>query len=134
MVCFFEVWTPSTLVGINFLNSNPFLMIYNVSSVPIGGVQVCLDTKNNRALALHLAYLEHLSYHSWVVLPYIHVCFFLQFSQVGRLVIIHKMYEPNLGKSQLGKYNNFKILLCYGYLQEFIVEIWPFFHFLSLKI
>jgi hypothetical protein len=97
MVCFFEVLTPSTLVGINFLNSNPFLMIYNVSSVPIGGVQVCLDTKNNRALPLHLAYLEHLGHHSWVVLPYIHVCFFLHFSQVGRLVIIHKMYEPKFG-------------------------------------
>ncbi len=37
---FFEFLTPFTLGGINFFNSNTFLMIFRAPNAPIGGVQV----------------------------------------------------------------------------------------------
>jgi hypothetical protein len=61
VVCSFEFLTPSTLKGHNFFNSIPFLMIFSALDVPIGRVQVCLNTKKNGALSLDLAYLECLS-------------------------------------------------------------------------
>ncbi len=39
VVCFFELLTPSTLKGHNFLNSIPFLTIFNALDAPIRGVE-----------------------------------------------------------------------------------------------
>ncbi len=47
--------------GHNFLNYIMFLTISNALDLPIGGVQVCSDTKKNGALPLDLDYLECLS-------------------------------------------------------------------------
>jgi hypothetical protein len=47
MVCFFEFLTPSTMGGYNFLNSIPFWKTFSALDVPIGGVQVFLEIKNN---------------------------------------------------------------------------------------
>jgi hypothetical protein len=40
VVCFFEFFTPFTLGGHNFLNSNIFLTIFNAPNVPMGEIQV----------------------------------------------------------------------------------------------
>jgi len=37
---FFKFLTSSTFGGINFFNSNLFLMIFNGPNAPIGGIQV----------------------------------------------------------------------------------------------
>jgi len=36
----------------NFLNSNPFLMIFSALDVPIGGVQILFDHQKQRSLTL----------------------------------------------------------------------------------
>jgi hypothetical protein len=69
MVCFLEFLILSILGGHNFFNSILFLMIFVVPDVPIGGVQVCLDTRNNETLPLDPAYLKHLSVRSLAGLP-----------------------------------------------------------------
>jgi len=67
---FFWVLNPFTLEGHNFLNSNPFLTIFSAPDATIGGVQVLFGHRNNTALPLDPACPEHLSDHSWAVLPY----------------------------------------------------------------
>jgi hypothetical protein len=53
-----------------FLNSNPFLTIFNASDASIGeGFKFCLDIRNNRALPLDPAWPERLSVGSMTVLP-----------------------------------------------------------------
>jgi hypothetical protein len=42
------------LRGPDFFISNPFSMIVSVSDVPRGGIQVLLESRNNRALPLDL--------------------------------------------------------------------------------
>jgi len=49
---FFEFLTPFTLQDCNFLLSNPFLTIVNVSDVPRGGVQVLFGHKKKQSPAL----------------------------------------------------------------------------------
>lgn len=51
-----EFLTPTLFVGLKFLISNLFLMNSNAVDVPRGGFKFCLDTGNNGALALNLAY------------------------------------------------------------------------------
>jgi hypothetical protein len=70
MVCLFYFLTLSNFGGCNFLNSNLFLTIFSAPNAPIRRVQVFLNTKNNGALLLDPACLEHLSVHSLAVLPY----------------------------------------------------------------
>jgi hypothetical protein len=45
---FFGVFDPSILGGCNFLNPNPFLMIFSALDAPIGGVQVLFQHKKQR--------------------------------------------------------------------------------------
>jgi hypothetical protein len=54
----FEFLTPFILKCHNFLNFILFLTIFNALDAPIGMVQICLNTKNNGALLLDLAYFE----------------------------------------------------------------------------
>ncbi len=67
---FFLVIDPFNLGGYNFLNSNPFLTIFSAPNASIGGFKFFLSIKNNGALLLDMACLEHLSVHSLVILPY----------------------------------------------------------------
>ncbi len=71
MVSFFEFLTPSILGGHNFLNSILFLTFFSVPYVPIGRVQIFLDTKNNKTLPLDLVFPKHLNVQSQVGLPYV---------------------------------------------------------------
>jgi hypothetical protein len=61
--------TPSILGKCNLFNSIPFLTILNAFDVPIGGVQVLLDTSNNRAFSLDLTCPKHLNVQSPAGLP-----------------------------------------------------------------
>jgi hypothetical protein len=61
VVCFFEFLTLFTLGGHNFFNSIPFLMIFNVTNAPIGGVQVFFGHQKNGAIPLDLACLKRLN-------------------------------------------------------------------------
>jgi hypothetical protein len=70
MIYFFEFLTPFILGGLNFLISNLFSTIVNVSNVLRGGVQVWFGHQNNRALLLDPACLERLSVRSQAGLPY----------------------------------------------------------------
>jgi len=56
---FFELLTPSTLGGHNFLNFIMFLIIFNALEVSIKGIKFCLNTRNNGAFPLDLACLKH---------------------------------------------------------------------------
>ncbi len=58
---FFEFLTSSTLGGCNFFNYILFLTIFSAPNAPYEAFQYCLDTRNNGALHLDLAYLEHLN-------------------------------------------------------------------------
>jgi hypothetical protein len=58
---FFELLTPSTLGGYNFLNSIPFSTIFNALDAPIGRIQVLFGHQKKWSLPLNLAYLEHLN-------------------------------------------------------------------------
>jgi hypothetical protein len=60
----FEFWITSLLKGHNFLNSIPFLMIFNVPDPWIRKVQVLLDTRNTWALPLDRVCPECLSVRS----------------------------------------------------------------------
>jgi hypothetical protein len=55
---FLSFWPPLLWGAIIF---SIFLMTFNMSNVPIRGVQVFFDTKKNGAFPLDLACLEHLS-------------------------------------------------------------------------
>jgi hypothetical protein len=55
---FLSFWPPLLWGAIIF---SIFLMTFNVSNVPIGGVQFFFDTKNNGAFPLDLACLERLN-------------------------------------------------------------------------
>jgi hypothetical protein len=46
---FFEFLTPSTLGAYNFLNPNPFFMIFSVLDAPIGGVQVLFEHQKQQS-------------------------------------------------------------------------------------
>jgi hypothetical protein len=70
VICLFEFLTLFTLVGHNFLISNPFSTIVSVSNAPGGGVQVLFGHKNNGALPLDLAFPEQLNVQSPIDLPY----------------------------------------------------------------
>jgi hypothetical protein len=70
MIYFFEFLTPFILEGHNFLISNLFSTIVNVSNVLRGGVQVLFEHHNNRALPLDPACLERLTVRSQAGLPY----------------------------------------------------------------
>jgi len=53
---------PFTLGVCNFINSIPFLMIFNALNAPIEGFRVPLETtRNNGTFPLDLACLEHLN-------------------------------------------------------------------------
>jgi hypothetical protein len=69
MVCFFEFLIFSIVGSHNFFNPISFLMIFSVPNVPIGEVQVCLETKNNEALPLDSAYPKHFNVQSPAGLP-----------------------------------------------------------------
>jgi len=56
---FFELLTPFTLGGHNFLNFIMFLIIFNALEVSIKGIKFCLNTRNNGAFPLDLACLKH---------------------------------------------------------------------------
>jgi hypothetical protein len=56
--------------GVTFWFLIHFWKNNNALDVPRGGIQVCLDTKNNKALPLDLTFPGHLNVHSLVVLPY----------------------------------------------------------------
>jgi hypothetical protein len=70
VVCFFQVLTPFTLVGHNFLICNLFSTIVSVSNVPREGFKFCLDTRNNIVLPMDPACPEHLSVRWLASLPY----------------------------------------------------------------
>ncbi len=70
MVYFKKFLTPFTSGGCNFLNSILCLAIFSVLNAPIGGVQVFLNIRNNRALPLDLACPKCLSVWSMVGLSY----------------------------------------------------------------
>jgi hypothetical protein len=61
VACFFEILTPFTLKGHNFLNFILFLTIFSALNAPIGGVQFFLNKKNNGTLFLNLARIERLN-------------------------------------------------------------------------
>ncbi len=65
----FEFLTPSTLGGLNFLISNPFMTILSASDVP-RGVSVLLGCQKQRTLPLDLACPGCLSVCPLTVLPY----------------------------------------------------------------
>jgi len=46
------------------------LTIFSAPNAPIGGFKFFFSTRNNGALLLDMACLEHLNVHSLVVLPY----------------------------------------------------------------
>ncbi len=58
---FFEILTPSTLGGHNFLNSILFFMTLNVLEAPIEGFKFCLNTRNNGPVPLDMACPKRLS-------------------------------------------------------------------------
>jgi len=69
VICIFEFLNPYTLGGCNFLISNSFSMIVNVSNAPRGEFKFCLDVKNNGALPLDPACPERLNVRSQADLP-----------------------------------------------------------------